>query len=56
MARYRAAYDKLAAGDPEALSLWEALHAEAPDDPSIAMHLARLRAGERGVAMAMTEK
>jgi class 3 adenylate cyclase len=56
MTRYRAAYDKLASGDPEAPTLWEALHAEAPDDPLIAMHLARLRAGERGVAMAMTEK
>jgi len=56
VARYRAAYDRLAAGDSEALSLWEALHAEAPDDPLIALHLARLRAGERGVAMAMTEK
>jgi hypothetical protein len=54
--RYRMAFEKLEADSPEALSLFDALHEEAPDDPCVAMHAERLRHGDRGIAMAMTEK
>jgi class 3 adenylate cyclase len=54
--RYRMAYIKLEQDSPEAQSLFDALHDEAPDDPCVALHAQRLRHGDRGTAMAMTEK
>jgi class 3 adenylate cyclase len=54
--RYRIAFTKLEEDSPDALTLFDALHEEAPDDPCVALHAERLRHGDRGTAMAMTEK
>jgi adenylate cyclase len=56
LARYNAAFDKLKEGDPEALTLFETLHEEMPDDPCVELHVERLRAGETGIAVTQTEK
>jgi class 3 adenylate cyclase/CHASE2 domain-containing sensor protein len=56
LARYRAAYDKLEQNAPDALAAFEELARERPDDPCVKLHLDRLRDGETGVAISMTEK
>jgi class 3 adenylate cyclase/CHASE2 domain-containing sensor protein len=56
IARYRAAYGLLDAGDPQAEAAFGALAAELPDDGCVALHLERLRAGEHGSLVVMTEK
>jgi class 3 adenylate cyclase len=53
---YRTAYDHLAEGQADAASLFAALLAEQPADPCVRFHEARLRSGEHGVEMVMTEK
>ncbi len=54
--RYREAFAKLEDCSPEALAMFGELQREAPDDPCVSLHLQRLREGDRGVAMVMTEK
>ncbi|HEV7438178.1 MAG TPA: adenylate/guanylate cyclase domain-containing protein [Methylobacterium sp.] len=49
--RYRAAYARLDAGEEGALDLL-ALHESRPNDPVIALHARRLRAGERSTRIA----
>jgi hypothetical protein len=56
IARYRAAYGLLDAEDPQAEAAFGALAAELPQDGCVALHLDRLRAGERGSLVVMTEK
>ncbi|HEY1709269.1 MAG TPA: CHASE2 domain-containing protein [Rhizomicrobium sp.] len=56
LGRYDAAFEKLKAEDPAALQAFEMLHEEVPDDPCVALHMERLRAGERGIAVTQTEK
>jgi class 3 adenylate cyclase/CHASE2 domain-containing sensor protein len=53
---YEAAFEKLRQEDPEAQARFEALHKERPGDPCVALHLERLRAGERGAAVKQVEK
>ena len=54
--RYRAAFAKAAAHAPEAREMFASLLAEAPEDPCIRWHAARLENGETGVEIKMTEK
>jgi class 3 adenylate cyclase/CHASE2 domain-containing sensor protein len=54
--RYRAAYAELRHGAPDAISLFEKLNAENPDDACVCLHLNRLRRGESGVLVVMGEK
>jgi class 3 adenylate cyclase len=54
--RYCEAYELLKEGAAEPKAAFEALSREAPDDPSVAFHLGRIRQGVRGVAVVMTEK
>jgi adenylate cyclase len=54
--RYRAAFHALEASDPRAAELFEALHRESPDDACVAFHCRRLRVGETGTLIIMTEK
>jgi class 3 adenylate cyclase len=56
IARYLAAYEALKTQAPQALSLFEALAQENSNDPCVAFHLKRLRRGECGVTVVMTEK
>jgi adenylate cyclase len=56
LARFDAAYEKLACGAPEALDLFAALHREAPDDKCVSLHLDRLSHGETGAEIVLTEK
>lgn len=56
IARYDAAYAKLEALAPEAVALFAALSAENPDDRCVALHLARLKRGEHGAELILTEK
>jgi class 3 adenylate cyclase/CHASE2 domain-containing sensor protein len=56
LARYEAAYAALKAKDAKAMELFAALHAEAPADPLVELHLKRLQAGETGVVIVMDEK
>lgn len=57
VAPYEAAYGLMARGQTdEALKAFEALSAQHPDDPLTRLHLARLRAGEQGEVIVMTEK
>jgi class 3 adenylate cyclase/CHASE2 domain-containing sensor protein len=44
-ARYATAYGRLEAGSPDALTLFEALACDQPDDGVVAFHLERLRRG-----------
>jgi class 3 adenylate cyclase len=53
---YLAAYEALKNGSPEALSLFETLAREKRGDACVAFHLKRLRQGETGVTVVMTEK
>ena len=54
--RYRAAFAKAAERAPEAREMFAALFADAPDDPCIRWHAERLKNGETGVEIKMTEK
>jgi adenylate cyclase len=56
VSRYEQAYASLAQRSPTALQLFAALHEERPLDPCVLMHLERLRSGELGAEIAMTEK
>jgi adenylate cyclase len=56
MRRYEQAYSSLEQRSPAALALFAALHDEQPLDLCVAMHLERLRSGETGADIAMTEK
>ena len=56
IARYRAAYAALAAGEPGALAQFEALAAEEPQDGPTSVHLTRLRAGQGSPLIRMDEK
>jgi adenylate cyclase len=56
VSRYEQAYASLAQRSPAALELFGALHAAQPGDSCVAMHLERLRSGETGAEIAMTEK
>ena len=53
---YAKAFAALEERSDEAVALFEALHAERPDDPCVALHLERLRAGEKGAFIVMDEK
>lgn len=53
---YENAYALLRDENPEALQAFEALAAERPDDPLVALHLKRLRTGERGERIVMESK
>jgi len=54
--RYLDAYEVLKNGSPDAIQLFENLVQENPRDPCAAFHLKRLRQGETGVTVVMTEK
>jgi adenylate cyclase len=56
IAGYRTAYEALENGPADALSLFERLAQENPGDACVAFHLKRLRQGETGVTVVMTEK
>jgi adenylate cyclase len=56
MARYATAYSGLKDGQAEVRDLLTLLASEAPDDPCVALHLARLAKGDAGVLIAMSEK
>jgi adenylate cyclase len=56
LARYEAAYAALGAGRPCARARFQALQAEAPADPCIAFHCARLAGGESGIRLVMGDK
>jgi adenylate cyclase len=55
-AAYEAAFELLKAKDPDALHGFEQLAAARPQDPLVCLHLARLRAGERGDLLILEEK
>ena len=55
-AEYEVAYALLAAGDDAALPAFERLAAQRAGDPLVELHLMRLRAGERGDLIVLTEK
>ncbi len=56
-AAYAAAYERLAAGEPEAARAWlEAILARDPADGLSRFQLARIARGERGTALGLTEK
>ncbi|HEX4303200.1 MAG TPA: adenylate/guanylate cyclase domain-containing protein [Rhizomicrobium sp.] len=54
--RYVAAFQAASDHKPEAADLFDKLAADAPDDPLVQFYLARLREGETGVKIKMTEK
>jgi adenylate cyclase len=54
--RYDVAFGQLEKRAPDALALFDQLTQEAPDDPCVALHLERLRRGDHGVTVVMTEK
>jgi adenylate cyclase len=54
--RYLEAYALAEQRDPAALDLFEELHAQAPKDKCIALHVERLRESNVGVEMVMHEK
>jgi len=56
IAHYLAAYEALKNGSPETLSLFETLAREKRGDACVGFHLKRLRQGETGVTVVMTEK
>ncbi|MDD2872364.1 MAG: adenylate/guanylate cyclase domain-containing protein [Azoarcus sp.] len=53
---YEAAYALLAAGADGALAAFERLASQRPSDALVALHLGRLRKGERGDLIVLTEK
>jgi len=54
--RYGVAFARLEREAPDALALFNQLTQEAPDDPCVALHVERLRRGDRGTTVVMTEK
>ncbi len=56
VAAYLAAFELLERRDPDADTAFAALAENYPDDPLAAFHLKRLRAGETGTTIVMTEK
>ena len=56
VAAYLAAFELLKREDPGANSAFAALAENYPDDPLAALHLKRLRSGENGTTIVMTEK
>lgn len=54
--RYAAAYEAVRDHDARAKEMFARLAADFPDDPLIAFHYERLREGETGVKIKMTEK
>ena len=54
--RYREAYDATEAGDPAALALFEAVNRDFPGDHMVGVYIERLRSGETGTIIVMTEK
>lgn len=54
--RYCEAFAKLKSGAPDALQLFTTLKAEEPEDACVELHIERLRRGDRGVEIVMTEK
>ncbi|MCB1770057.1 MAG: adenylate/guanylate cyclase domain-containing protein [Candidatus Competibacteraceae bacterium] len=55
-ATYQAAFAQMRAEQPEALNTFTNLADQRPDDPLVALHLARLRAGITGDLLLMIEK
>ncbi|MDQ5911474.1 MAG: adenylate cyclase [Pseudomonadota bacterium] len=53
---YQEAFERMRSEHPEALSIFEALAAQRPDDLLVALHLDRLRAGKTGDLILMTDK
>jgi adenylate cyclase len=53
---YRTAYDRLRQNQADAAALFAALLASRPDDPCSLLHVERLRQGQTGIEMVMTEK
>jgi hypothetical protein len=56
LARYEAAFAAVGDEAPQACALFAKLAAEMPDDPLVHFYLERLRAGETGNHIKMTEK
>jgi adenylate cyclase len=56
VAAYLEAFELLTHEDPAADKAFAALAENYPDDPLAALHLKRLRAGETGATIVMTEK
>jgi class 3 adenylate cyclase len=56
LARYGAAFAKLASEAPEARDLFAALNRENPADRCVVLHLSRLESGEHGAELVLTEK
>jgi len=56
LARYEAAFAAVGNEAPSACSLFTTLGEEAPKDPLVRFYLERLRAGETGNHIKMTEK
>lgn len=56
VAQYEGAFRALREGGADALATFAALHQEDPDDPCVAFHYQRLRAGESGTIIEMHEK
>ena len=54
--RYGIAFARLERQAPDALALFDQLTQEAPDDPCVALHVERLRRGDHGTTVVMTEK
>lgn len=55
-AEYETAYRLMAAGDEAALQAFARLASQRPGDPLVAIHLARLRAGEHGDLIVLADK
>lgn len=53
---YRNAYQLMAAGNPTALTAFEAVLRQRPDDPLARLHVKRLRDGERGATLVLEGK
>ena len=54
--RYAAAFAKLEENSPQAHDLFTKLKHDMPDDPCVELHLSRLRNGEHGTEIVMSEK
>ena len=53
---YGIAYDRLAQGRPEAVDMFDDLLKAQPEDPCVNLHIGRMRKGDPGIDMVMTEK
>jgi class 3 adenylate cyclase len=56
LARFRAAFAKLESDASDVLAALASLATDYPDDKSVALHLDRVRRGERGVELTLLEK